>query len=238
MARTVRSEIELGRRIAITGDLHPYRSADPGYGAGMRSIFEPLHDEWDQLTGSIHVYALPSWPSTAVQQWQDGIARSGVCAVQPAVNLHATICRTPAFRPLVSATVLQNFSAVLASLALQRRAFDVPLCRPQLSPVGVVCVGETDASWDALVQDVRGAIAVCFPGVPTPAGPFAPHVSLGYANRPAPDAPLVAELAGLAEEPWDLTLSIDALHLLSVDANERAGTFTWDSIAVLPFAQR
>lgn len=93
----------------------------------MRSIFEPLRSGWDSLSGSVHVYALPGWDASMVQPWQDAIERSGVCAVQPVVNLHATIARTPLFLSASRPQQREDFSAALSRIAGARTAFQVPL---------------------------------------------------------------------------------------------------------------
>lgn len=200
----------------------------------MRSIFEPLRSGWDSLTGSVHVYALPGWDSRVVQPWQDAIERTGVCAVQPVPFLHATIQRTPVFLPAERPEELEHFSAALTRIADARSALEIVLRRPQVMTTAVCASGDPTRDWDSLVAEVGAAIDDCFPGRPLPAGPHAPHVSLGYARQESDDIPLRAAFDVLAGTPWTPTLTVDALHLLAVDANEAAGTFTWTSLSVHP----
>ena len=200
----------------------------------MRSIFEPLRSDWDSLTGSVHVYALPGWDSSVVQPWQDAIDRTGVCVVQPVPFLHATVQRTPVFLPTPRPGALDRLATALTGITAGRSAFTVPLRRPEVLSTAVCATGDPTPDWHSLLVEVRAASAAAFPGRPTPAGPHAPHVSLGYARQAADDAPLTAAFAALEDEPWTGSLTVDALHLLSVDANEQAGTFTWTSLSVHP----
>ncbi|WP_353651075.1 2'-5' RNA ligase family protein [Nakamurella sp. A5-74] len=214
----------------------------------MRSIFEPLRTSWESLLGSVHVYALPGWDRTVVAPWQDAIAATEVCKVQPLEFLHATIARTPLFLPAAQRMPkssqdgtraalpqeLAHFSAALDHIAGARPAFEVPLGRPEIMTTAVCAAGEQTQQWQTLVTEVRAAISQAFPDRPTPPGPFGPHVSLGYARLAADDAPLCAAYGVLAATPWSATLRVGALHLLSVDANEDAGTFTWSTLSVHP----
>lgn len=200
----------------------------------MRSIFEPLRSSWDSLTGSVHVYALPGWDAAVVQPWHDAISRTGVCVVQPVPFLHATVQRTPVFLPTPRPGALDRFATALTAIARGRAAFAVPLRRPEVMSTAVCTTGDPTPEWDALVGEVRAASAAAFLGRTTPAGPHAPHVSLGYARQQADDAPLTAAFAALDAMPWTGTLQVDALHLLSVGANEDAGTFTWSTLSEHP----
>ena len=179
----------------------------------MQSIFEPLRTDWDSLTGCVHVYALPRWDPSAVRPWQDAIARTGVCEMQPPQFLHATVARTPLFLPSPDhrPSALRSLTDALDRIAHARTVFELPLRRPEVMTTAVCATGEATPDWDCLVSDVRAAIAVAVPDRPTPAGPHAPHVSLGYARRTTDDAPLTAALGALADEPWTSTLRVDAL---------------------------
>lgn len=200
----------------------------------MRSIFEPLRTSWDSLAGSVHVYALPGWDAAVVQPWHDAISRTGVCVVQPVPFLHATVQRTPVFLPTPRPGALDRFATALTSIARGRAAFAVPLRRPAVMSTAVCATGDRTPEWHAIVTEIRAASAAAFPGRPMPAGPHAPHVSLGYARAEADDAPLASAFAALDNVPWTGSLAVGALHLLSVDADEDAGTFTWTSLSVHP----
>lgn len=205
----------------------------------MRSIFQRLAGEWPQLHSSLHVYALPDpdderWAAT-VARYHAAIRHSDVCAVQPPEFLHATIARTPAFLDTADPDRVRRLDALLAGVAGRHAPFTLELQPPQPHGEALITDGAPEPAWDALLADVRAAVSDAFPDEPLPRGPHAPHVSLGYGTRETDDAPLLAELERLAAEaPWQATLRVDALHLLSVEAVPDPGLFRWETLAVFP----
>lgn len=207
----------------------------------MRSIFDRLARDWPQLDRSVHVYALPDPADAAfraaVAPYQEAVRRSGVAAVQPPEFLHATITRTPAFLGDGDQPGTDRLPPALAAVAARHRPFTLTLQRPRPHGEALVAVADPSPEWDALLADVRAAVAAAFPGEPLPGAPHAPHVSLGYGTRDTDEARLLAELDRLADDVrWDVALPVATLHLLSVDGVPDPGLFRWQALAAFPLA--
>ncbi|MFG1790380.1 2'-5' RNA ligase family protein [Nocardia sp. NPDC049149] len=196
----------------------------------VRNFFHSPHLDWPQLRGSLHVYVLPDPEFIAsVQPAVDAVAAfDGCTAVEPRWQ-HATVTRIPWWRNEVDAEVLERFAAALAVVAAGTVPFAIPMQGPWLHEYGVGVAAPEEAQWKQLYTATRDTAARIFGTERAlPAPPPMPHVSLGYGIAERDSAPLAQALSTI-ETP--ATLTVDALHFLSVDVDIEAGTFTWDALS-------
>lgn len=191
--------------------------------------------DWPQLQGSLHVYVLPDPVFVAaVQPAVDAVAAFDGCAVVEPRWQHATVTRIPWWRNEVGEDALSRYSAELAAVAAAASVFEIAMSGPWLHEYGVGVAAAEGAQWKQLHTAVRDAAVRVFGSErELPAAPPMPHVSLGYGVAERDSAPLEQALSAIRTPA---ALGVDALHFLSVDADPKRGTFTWDVISSHSFA--
>ncbi|WP_069163056.1 2'-5' RNA ligase family protein [Nocardia altamirensis] len=196
----------------------------------MRNFFDSPHLDWPQLRGSLHVYVLPD-PGfcAAVQSVVDAVGAFDGCAAVIPRWQHATVTRIPWWRSEVGEDALERFGAALAAVAADTTAFGIPMQGPWLHEYGVGVAAPEDAQWKRLYTATRDAAVRVFGAERAlPAPPPMPHVSLGYGIAERDSASLAQALSTI-DTP--ATLTVDALHFLSVDVDIEGGSFTWDALS-------
>ncbi|MFB6726738.1 2'-5' RNA ligase family protein [Kribbella sp. NPDC056345] len=199
--------------------------------------------DWRRPDGLLHVYVLPPPEvlamADAYQQLMKPHHETGLVSLQPRAFLHYTVQLIDRHVTEITDDQLAALKSALDAEAGPVEPFELTAVHGVVGVHGVTIYTEPPTPlFTALNQRVRAAVAEALGPDAVPEQQYAPvpHLSAGYGLADADSDPLIRAVNGY--RPTPVTLTVDQVHLLAVDQDRAAGTFSWKALHTVDLTGR
>lgn len=202
----------------------------------MKRFFDRPDTHWRNLSGALHVYALPDANSYLVKEaretasWLNGAVE---LAVQPVDYLHMTIQRLDLYREEIPSEIWDELTNHLAMSVADIESFDVEYAPATVRAGAIEAVSDENPSWKRLVDAVRESF--CNVGLKHALvdPPFGPHYTVAYCVQDT-DAQRDDELCQLLVDAPATSMRVSSVDLVAVDQSPEEGVFRFSSLMHWP----
>lgn len=203
----------------------------------MKRFFDRPDTKWRNLSGALHLYALPDETDPVLSRLSQEDARVGQwpgLSLQPPRFIHMTMQRLDLYREDLDQVAWERMLESLGRVSSSIDPFSIHFARPCIRDTAVEALGEPVAQWQKAVAAIRGAL--CSAGLESALTdePFGPHYTFAYCRKDTSSSQDVRLAEDLERNCEPHTWQVNTIYLVAVKQYLDEGVFRFERLHCWP----
>lgn len=202
----------------------------------MKNFFDEHAAPWEDASGQLHIYALPSESFCAnIEPWRESLCDISGLAQQPCEYLHLTVQRLP-YMLNDKRSEIDSLIRAIQSEFDEIDSIDLQFATPTILDNSVVLRAEQTSSWETFTDAVRKGIAKVFgeDGLFYEPPALGAHVTLAYGTEECDDDTIAMKMTQASmkvrHEEEFLKINLSSIVLVTVHVDVESGVYSFEKL--------